>query len=294
MLGSLLMRLSVGTLALALALVGCAGGQFSLAPTQPAAPTAAAGAPSEPAGYDGPIDQLSAPVDLAYSTAKFRSAVTIGVEDGRGTADGSNSLTVHLSGTLTAQGDRVRGEIVTEKVDVDGRAAETGAPLLVQQLLLDRKGHLIELASRWPAHAEPEQPLPERYRALEQRWRDRLPVFASAAVGPGGVVYEQTGLLMPMQQMLQNRAYELRPIAPLRAVAVGEAPCGDRRCLIARHEGEAQLVAERRTIHVTAGGYAQIDIATGLILNEAATVTLDGPGGNSRLVMTLRTETRLL
>lgn len=286
------MRLLVGTLALTLLLAGCTAGRPSVAPTTPAAPTS--GPAAVPlAGYDGPISPLTTPLDLGYSTARFRSTVTVGVEGGAGAASRSNSLTVHLTGTLTAEGDRVAGQLTTERVEVDGQAAQGDGALLVQQLLLDRKGHLIELASRWPAHTEPGEPLPERYRALEQRWRDRLPIFASPPVGPGGVVYDETGLLMPMQQMLQNRSYQLRPVAPLRAVAVGEAPCGGRRCLMARHEGEAQLVAERGTLRVTVGGYAQIDILTGLILNEVATVTLDGASGNSRLVMTLRTTTQL-
>ena len=285
------MRLFVGTLALALTLAACAGGRPSVAPD------AASGAPTaqlQVAGYTGPIEPIATPVPLAYGPARFGSTVTIGVEGGRGATTRSNSLAAHLSGSLALDGDAVRAQLVTERIDVDGSSAAGDQPLLIQQLSMDRQGRLIEIASRWPAHTEPSQPLPERYKALEDRWRDRLPVFASAAAGPGAVVYDDTGLLAPLRQMLQNRAFELKPTKPLRAVAVGMTSCGPRRCLIARHEGEADLVAQRGTLHVTTSGYVQIDIVTGLIVNELATVTLDGPSGASRLVMTMRTETERL
>lgn len=284
------MRLSVGILALALALAGCAGGRPSVAPAPVPAP---AGQPLAVAGYNGTIEPITAPIDLVYAPARFRSTVTIGVEGNRGGAR-TNSLAAFLDGELAAEGDRIRGRIVTDRIEVDGAPSQGGAPLLIQDVLLDRKGRQLELSSRWPSHADTDEPLSDRYRALEQRWRDRLPVLAAPPVTTGGVVYEETGLLMPMQQMLQNRAFELRPIKPLRAVAVGLTACGGRRCVIARHEGEAELVAQRGTLHVTAGGYVELDVATGLIVSELATVTLDSPGGNARLVMTIRTTSELL
>ena len=283
------MRLSVGILALAMALAGCAGGRPSVvAPTAPAPANEALAV----AGYDGAIEPIAAPIDLVYAPARFHSTVTIGVEGGSGGAARTNSLAAYLDGALTAEGDRVRGQIVTERIEVDGAPSQGSAPLLIQDVLLDRKGRQLELSSRWP-NADATQPLSERYRALEQRWRDRLPVLAAAPVTAGGVVYEETGLLMPMRQMLQNRSFELRPVKPLRAVAVGLTACGARRCIIARHEGEAELAAQRGTLHVTAGGHVLLDVATGLIVSELATVTLDSPGGNARLVMTIRTSTDL-
>lgn len=285
------MRLSVGILALALALAGCAGGRTGGGPTATSSPPAVTGL-SVP-GYEGPVEPIANPVNLTYSAAQFGSTVTIGVEGGRGTAARTNSLAVYLTGGLTPDGEQVRGELVTEKVEVDGRPAQNTAALLVQDLLLDRKGRLVEVASRWPAHTEPGEPLPDRYRALEERWRDRLPVFVPEAVGMGDAVYEETGLLTPLRQMLQDRPFQLRPIRPVRAVAVGLTPCDGARCLIARHEGEAELVAERGTLRVTASGFTLIDLVNGVIRREVGSLTLEGPGSNSRLVMTMRTDTRL-
>jgi hypothetical protein len=291
------MRVVVGILAVTLALGGCAARQGTVQPTPTAAPTPTPTAPDAPGlslpGYDGEIEPIASPVDLTYGGAKFRSAVTIGVEDGRGTAAGANSLALHLMGRLVPEGDRISGEVVTEKVEIDGRPLQDSTPFLVQDLLLDRKGRLIELASRWPAHAEASEPPSSGYRALEERWRDRLPVFAATAVSTGDPVYEQTGLLTPLRQMLQDRPFRMRTVRPVRAIAVGLTDCDGDSCLIARHEGEAELVAERGTLRVTAGGFTLIDIATGVIRREVGTVTLDGPGDSSRLVMTMRTDTEL-
>ncbi|HMR29759.1 MAG TPA: hypothetical protein PKA13_02530 [Geminicoccaceae bacterium] len=284
------MRLSVGILALAMALAGCAGGRPSVAPTATPAP---AGQPLAVAGYDGRIEPIAAPIDLVYAAARFSSTTTIGVEGSRGSAPRSNSLVAYLDGELVAEGDRIRAGIVTDRIEIDGAPSRGNGPLLAQDVLLDRKGRLIELASRWPSHDATGEPLSDRYRALEQRWRERLPILAAEPVVSGAVAYEDTGLLVPMQQMLQNRAFELRPVEPLRAVAVGLTDCAGRRCVIARHEGEAELVTQRGMLHVTAGGYVRLDVTTGLIVDELATVTLDSPGG-SRLVMTIRTTSKVL
>jgi hypothetical protein len=297
------MRVAVGILALALALAGCAAVRGTDQPTPTTAPaptTARTVTPTVPdaaglsvPGYEGEIEPIASPVELTYGDAQFRSAVTIGVEDGDGTTAGTNSLAVHLAGELAPDGDRVRGEVITESVEIDGRPLQQSTPFLVQDLLLDRKGRLIELASRWPAHSEASEPPSGGYRALEERWRDRLPVFASAAVSTGDPVYEQTGLLTPLRQMLQDRPFRMRTVRPVRAIAVGLTSCDGDSCLIARHEGEAELVAERGTLRVTAGGFTLIDLATGVIRREVGTVTLDGPGDSSRLVMTMRTDTQL-
>lgn len=283
------MRFSAGTIALMLALAGCAGPRGG---GQPEATTAAAPSISV-AGYEGAIQPISSPVVLAYAPARFRSTVVIGVEGGRGTAGRSNSLTVHTTGSLTAEGDRLRGEIVTERIEVDGRPPQNDGPVLIQDLLLDRKGRMIEMASRFPGHAEPSAQLSGRYKALEERWRDRLPVFVPNVIAAGDPIYEDTGLLSPLRQMLQDRPFQMRPIKPVRAVAVGMTACDGGQCLIARHEGEAELVAERGTLHVTASGFTLVDIATGVIRREVGTVTLEQPGGASRLTMTVRTDTQL-
>lgn len=290
------MRFSAGTIALMLALAACAGprGAGQPDPGQPDAAPAAAVPSLAVAGYDGAVRPIASPVELAYTPVRFRSTVVVGVEGGRGTAGRSNSLAVHSTGSLAAEGDRLRGEIVTERIEVDGQPPQNAGPVLIQSLLIDRKGRMVEMTSRFPGQAEPTAQLPGRYKALEQRWRDRMPVFVPNVIAPGDPIYEDTGLLSPLRQMLQDRPFQLRPIKPVRAVAVGVTDCDGGRCLVARHEGEAELVAERGTLHVTASGFTLVDIATGLIRREVGTVTLEQPGGASSLTMTVRTDTQIL
>jgi hypothetical protein len=283
------MRLTAAMLCLALA-AGCTP------PRAPAPPAVDAEAPVPPpptGGYVGPVEPLAAPLDLAYGDADFRTRVTISVAGPREGADRASTLAAHLSGRIERAGSRVLGRLVTERIEIDGRPTESREALLDQSLVLSHKGHLVELATRAPAQADPDEPLPERYRALEQRWRERLPTFSPAPVAAGDTVYADADLLAPLRQMLQDRPYEMEIVRPLRAVAVGLVPCGARRCLLARIEGEAALLAPRGALQVTTDGYELIDLASGLIVEGRGVFELTRDGDGQMLTMTVDTETTL-
>jgi hypothetical protein len=288
------MRRPSALLCLALAL-GCTPKPSPAPPAEVAAlvpEVAAPPPPPEPRFYDGPVAPIAAPLDLGYGDASFRTKVTIAVA---GSGDGQervSTLAVHHSGRLERVGGRVLGRLVTERIEIDGKPGPNREALLVQDLVLGRKGELIEVATRAPVQSEAEEPLPERYRALEQRWRERLPTFVAARVAEGDAVYEDAHLLAPLRLMLQERPYELREVRPLRAVAVGRAPCGGRDCLLARLEGEAVLLVPRGTLEVTTEGYELIDLSTGLIVDGRAVVDLRRGGGQA-LSLSVRTETSL-
>lgn len=280
---------------LCLALVaGCAAPQPPEAPAAPAVATTAPAAPPT-GGYAGPVEPLTAPVDLAYGDASFHTRISISVE---GPVEGQsrvNTLSAYVSGRIERAGNRVIGQLVTERIESDGQPAGNQQALLVQDFVLSPKGHLVEIASHAPAQEDADEPLPDRYRALEQRWRERLPTFNPSSVGAGDVVYEEVDLLAPLRQILQDRPYEMKVVRPLRAVAVGRAPCRGRDCLLARLEGEAVLMAPRGDLQVTTEGYELIDLATGLVVEGKAVVDLRrGAGGDGQvLTMTVRTETTL-
>jgi hypothetical protein len=290
------MRRLPALLCVALAL-GCAPQPTPAPPAEvaeavPEAETAPA-RPPEPRFYDGPIAPIGAPLDLGYGDASFRTKVTIAVAGSSGGQERVNTLAVHHNGRLERVGGRVVGRLVTERIEIDGAPGANREALLVQDLVLGRKGELIEVATRAPAQSEAEDPLPDRYRALEQRWRERLPTFTAAPVAVGDPVYEDAHLLAPLRLMLQERTYEMREVRPLRAIAVGRAPCGARECLLARLEGEAVLLAPRGALDVTTEGYELIDLATGLIVEGRAIVDLRRGDGGQGLSLSVRTETTL-
>jgi hypothetical protein len=291
------MRRSPVLLCLALAL-GCAP-QTAPEPPPEAAAVMVPEATDAPApvtvarGYDGPVAPIAAPLDLGYGDASFRTKVTITVAGNADGEDRVNTLAVHHSGRLERVGGRVLGRLVTERIEIDGVPGANREALLVQDLVLGRKGELVEIATRAPLQSEAEDALPERYRALEQRWRERLPPFTAAPVAAGDPVYEDAHLLAPLRLMLQERTYEMREVRPLRAVAVGRVPCAGRECLLARLEGEAVLLAPRGALEVTTDGYELIDLATGLIVDGPGIVELRRGGAGQVLTMSIRTETSL-
>ena len=267
-------------------LAACLGGALLLgacttspAPSPAPPPPAVAGppAPSSPPqlpGFDAAITPLTAPLALTYSPARFVGHSMMRVSTGGGP---TSSLSIALSGELaTVTPERLRATLVTESVAVDGERSDSGVAPLVQEIALGRTGELLGMSSRTAAATEP---LPDRHRALEQGWRDRLPQLNPLPVGPGDPIEAADRLLAPLRLMLGGRDVELRTTRPIRTIVVGLAACGAARCLVGRREGGARLTGQRGAIDVDVSGHALLDPATGLFVEERELIRLSEAAG---------------
>ncbi len=251
------------------------------------APAETSTAPPLP-GFEAKIMPLAAPVSLAYQPARFRGRSTMRVSAGGGPA---SSLSVALEGELVGVAPgRLQATLVTESVAVDGERSDNAVALLVQEIAIGRMGELLEISSRTPASTGP---LPDRYRALEQGWRERLPRLSARPVGRGDAIEAEDRLLAPLRLMLGGRDVRLQTTRPIRTVAVGLAECGGASCLVGRREGAARLVGGRGAIGVVVGGHALLDLATGLFVEEREVIRLTadgGDGGARELVIEVETD----
>lgn len=260
---------------LSLALGACA--------TAPPAPTTMAQVEEAPAdtapapelpGFAEPIAPLTAPVALAYKPARFQGRSTMRVSHGDSPA---SSLSVAFSGELVSVApERVQATLVTESMAVDGERSDNAVALLLQEIVLGRTGELLGMSSRTPASSDPR---PDRYRALEQSWRDRLPRLSPRPVGPGDAIEAEDRLLAPLRVLLGARDAQLRTTRPIRTVVVGLADCGAATCLVGRREGAARLTGQRGAIDVEVGGHALLDPATGLFVRERELIRLTAAAG---------------
>jgi hypothetical protein len=279
-------------------LAGCAGDP----PPPPAAPAAAPvptpvlpiPAPAAPdvAGYAGAVLPIPAPLDLGYAPTRYRTSELVSVS--RGGVPAGN-VSTEVSGELRQEGDRMRAELVTERIFIDGKPSENAYALLVQDIDMDRKGQGAPVRSHSP-NAGSGSDLPPRYRLLEPAWRDRLPAFSAAPVMRGAPVFASGPRLSALQRMLADRPYQLEGAERIASTAVGMTPCSQGQCLLVRTDGSAQLVAEGRSLGVSVLGYALVDPATGLVLRARDTISLENPaqqGAGTGLHMTIDTETIL-
>jgi hypothetical protein len=282
------------TLPALLAGLSLALGACATAPTAPKtveqvveAPAEAAPAPELP-GFEEPIAPLSAPVALAYKPARFQGRSAMRVRHGDSPA---SSLSVAFTGELVSVApERVQATLVTESVAVDGERSDNAVALLVQDIALGRTGELLGMSSRTPASTGP---VPDRYRVLEQGWRDRLPRLSPRPVGPGDAIEAEDRLLAPLRVLLGGRDAQLRTTRPIRTVVVGLAQCGEATCLVGRREGAARLTGQRGAIDVEVSGHALLDPVTGLFVRERELIRLtaaDGEGAGRQLEIEVETD----
>lgn len=283
---------------LPLAVAACSG------PPQPRVTTTAADAVPPPAavpvaatvtipGFAGPVAPLAGPVALRYAPAAFHMAVTIEVSDSQGARP--STLAAATDGRLATEGQAIRATLVTDRLEVDGRP-DPRLARLVQDILMTPAGTLLDLASRLDG-GPGDAPLPERYRALEKRWRDRLPELAAAPLATGDEVLVGNDPLAPLRQLLHDQAMQVTPTRPLRLTAAGTAACGSGRCLVARRDGAAILESPGRRLEASVGGYALLDLATAVVVEAQDVIELADPaaaaGSPSRLTVRVRTLSEL-